>query len=77
MSDTEGEIEEIVDDNESIVDTSSEISEETGIIEAMGALLANDEGETVCTALLNIGKQIETQNKILIKIVSVLREKLN
>ena len=45
----------------------------------MGALLssvlATEEGDTVCSALVNISRQIEVQNKILIKMLSQLQKK--
>ncbi len=39
----------------------------------MTSLLATEEGDTVCTALVAIGQQLQTQNKILIKILSELK----
>jgi hypothetical protein len=43
-----------------------------GTEELLSALLATPEGDTVCTALVHIGTQLEMQNKILIKILSKL-----
>jgi hypothetical protein len=34
--------------------------------------MATDEGDTVCSALVNIASQLQTQNKILIKMLSKL-----
>ena len=39
----------------------------------MTSLLATEEGETVCTALIGIGQQLQVQNKILIKILAQLK----
>ena len=39
----------------------------------MTSLLATDEGDTVCTALLGITQQLPVQNKILIKILSEMK----
>ena len=39
----------------------------------MTSLLATEDGDTVCTALVAIGQQLQTQNKILIKILSELK----
>jgi hypothetical protein len=39
----------------------------------MTSLLATDEGDTVCTALLGITQQLQMQNKILIKILSEMK----
>jgi len=43
-----------------------------GSEEILASTLATPEGDTVCTALLHIGDQLEMQNKILIKILSKL-----
>jgi len=45
---------------------------ETGIDlgELMTSLMATDDGDTVCSALVNIATQLQTQNKILIKILN-------
>ena len=40
------------------------------IAELMTSLMATEDGDTVCSALVNIANQLQTQNKILIKIVS-------
>jgi hypothetical protein len=39
----------------------------------MTSLLATEDGDTICTALVEIGQQLQTQNKILIKILSQLK----
>ncbi len=41
----------------------------------LSSVLATEEGETVCSALVNISRQIEIQNKILIKMLSHLQKK--
>ncbi|QIG59908.1 hypothetical protein [Dishui Lake phycodnavirus 4] len=43
----------------------------------LSATLATEEGDTVCTALLDIASQLATQNKILLKILSTLNKKDN
>lgn len=40
--------------------------------ELLSAVLSTPEGDTVCSALVHIGNQLEMQNKILIKILSKL-----
>ena len=40
------------------------------IAELMTSLMATDDGDTVCSALVNIANQLQTQNKILIKMLS-------
>lgn len=41
----------------------------------LSSVLSTEEGETVCSALVNISRQIEMQNKILIKMLSQLLQK--
>ena len=49
-----------------------EFDEEGGvdIAELMTSLMATDDGDTVCSDLVNIANQLQTQNRILIKILS-------
>lgn len=42
--------------------------------ELMASLLATPEGDTVCSALVQIANHIQTQNKILIKVLSQLQK---
>lgn len=39
----------------------------------LASVLATPDGDTLCSALVNIGNQIENQNRILIKIFSALK----
>ena len=41
----------------------------------LSSVLSTEEGETVCSALVNISRQLEMQNKILIKMLSQLQKK--
>jgi len=41
--------------------------------EMLASVLATPDGDTVCSALVNIGNQIESQNRILIKIFTALK----
>ena len=43
----------------------------------LSATLATEEGDTVCSALVTIGEQLATQNKILLKILTTLSKKTN
>ena len=45
--------------------------------ELLSATLATEEGDTVCSAMVTIGEQLATQNKILLKILSTLTKKDN
>ena len=40
----------------------------------LGSLFSTEDGETVATALVNISKQLETQNRIMVKILSQLQK---
>jgi len=41
-------------------------------IEYLGSLLQTEEGENITTVISNLSKHLENQNKILIKILSVI-----
>lgn len=41
----------------------------------LSSVLATEEGDTVCSALVNISRQMEVQNKILIKMLSQMQKK--
>ena len=80
----EGEIvadeteEEELSDEEEISDDDEEDDvmfedEGTDIATLMTSLLATEEGDTICTALVNIAQQLQTQNKILIKMLSQMK----
>jgi len=45
--------------------------------EMLASVLATPDGDTVCSALVNIGNQIESQNRILIRIVTALKNVCN
>jgi|TARA_Y100000389_G_C17450676_1_gene514573 hypothetical protein len=65
---------EIIDDDEEIDDDElMEFEDEVDIASLMTSLLATDEGDTICTALVAIGQQLQTQNRILVKIFSELK----
>lgn len=77
-------IEEIPDDLEEDMDMDEEDDEEEGMdmFEALGSLLATDDGETIATTLVGlkdaterIAQCMEMQNKILVKILSALASK--
>jgi len=59
----------IYEDELSIVESDDE-GEPIDIAELMTSLLATEDGDTVCSALVNIANQLQTQNKILIKMLS-------
>lgn len=72
----EGEI--VTDEEEEELDmTDEEVEDEDDttldIADLMTSLMATPDGDTVCSALVTIGQQLQTQNKILIKILSELK----
>jgi len=72
----EGEIVEVTDEELSMTDgegdeyQDDDIDEEMDIASLMTSLLATSDGDTVCSALVNLCNQMEIQNKILIKMLS-------
>lgn len=52
--------------------------EDDGLLENIGniagSLFATEEGDTVCTALVQISKQLELQNKIMVKMLTQLQK---
>lgn len=77
VSDEEDEIS--MTEDEEVVDFDDEDDEEEDedegldIASLMTSLMATPDGDTVCSALVMIGHQLQTQNKILIKILSELK----
>mgnify|MGYP003664716757 CR=1 FL=1 len=67
-SDENDEIENMEGDDEMMFE-----DEGLDIAELMTSLLATEDGDTVCTALVGITQQLQMQNKILIKILSELK----
>tara|TARA_B110001452_G_scaffold267438_1_gene277292 strand:+ start:99 stop:452 length:354 start_codon:yes stop_codon:yes gene_type:complete len=41
----------------------------------LSSVLISEEGETLCSALVNISRQLEVQNKIMIKMLSHIQKK--
>ena len=76
---------EIVSDEEEEVIYTTDIEEDEGdffeededegmdLAGLMSSLLATPDGDTVCSALVNLCYQLETQNKILIKMLSKMQ----
>ena len=70
ISDEEEELSMTEDEEEQLEDFEDEEGESVDIAELMTSLMATDDGDTVCSALVNIGNQLQIQNKILIKMLS-------
>jgi hypothetical protein len=70
----EGEIEQddYSDEEEgSIIEVDQ--GDEVDLSELLGTLFATDNGDTVCSALVDISTQMQVQNKILVKILAQLQ----
>lgn len=72
-------IEEIPDDEEEMEMDEDDMDEGMDMFEALGSLLATEDGETVATTLVGlkdatekIAQCMEMQNKILVKILSAM-----
>ena len=70
INEEEEEDEDVFDEEED-----EEIQGDIGFL--MTGLLATPDGDTVCSALVNIATQLEMQNKILIKMLAKLSKKDN
>jgi len=41
----------------------------------LSSVLMTEDGDTVCSALVNISRQLEIQNKIIVKLLTVIQNK--
>ena len=75
ISDEELSMTEEDEEDDQELDFGDEDEDEEGLDIAglMTSLMATPDGETVCSALVTIGQQLQTQNKIMIKILSELK----
>tara|TARA_Y100000389_G_scaffold170680_1_gene177826 strand:+ start:8237 stop:8461 length:225 start_codon:yes stop_codon:yes gene_type:complete len=73
MSDTEDEVSALRgDDTDQEID---ELDEEVTVEALLSSTMMTMEGDTLCSALVNIGRQIEMQNRILVKIAANLQKR--
>mgnify|MGYP001249189333 FL=1 len=76
VSESESETEDEPVDEEIDMDDEDEMmfdDDGMDVTTLMTSLLATEDGDTVCTALVGISQQLQMQNKILIKILSELK----
>lgn len=73
----EDELDEDELDEDELNDDEFEYDGQFDIGGLLSATLATEEGDTVCSALVTIGEQLATQNKILLKILTTLSKKDN
>lgn len=74
MSKRESAPEDIPEDEEMEFDEDEEMDEGVDLLEALSQMFTTDDGETVASALVGMKNAMEMQNKILIKILSVLNK---
>ena len=71
--------EEVIEDEVSDEDMAEYEGEEDGDYITVEGLLSStlmtEDGDTVCSALVNIGRQLEMQNKIMVKLLTTLQKK--
>lgn len=74
MSKREPEIEEIPEDEELEMDDEEDLEMDEGVdlLDALSQMFTTEDGETVASAMAGVKTALEMQNKILIKILSVL-----
>ena len=71
---TDDETEEEIEETEEEVDDDLMFEDDgVDLPTLMTSLLATEDGDTVCSALVGISQQLQMQNKILIKILSELK----
>lgn len=56
-------------------DEEDDDEEDDGIVDLLANTLATPEGDTLCGTLVHISNTLETQNKILIKLLSALSKR--
>jgi hypothetical protein len=70
---------EVIPEEDDMVEMSSDEEDEEGDFITMETLLSTtlmtEDGDTVCTALVSIARQLEMQNKIIVKMLSALQKK--
>lgn len=75
MSQTEAKIdlteEEEISDDEITVSDDEELTLET----LLSSTLMTEDGDTVCSALVNVGRQLEVQNKLLVKLLTAIQKR--
>lgn len=78
QSPTEEEVpeEEVSDEEVSDEDMMEYEGEDMVTVETLlSSTLMTEEGDTVCSALVNIGRQLEMQNRIMVKVLTTLQKR--
>lgn len=63
--------EEEISDDEITVSDDEELTMET----LLSSTLMTEDGDTVCSALVNVGRQLEVQNKLLVKLLTAIQRR--
>ena len=71
-TDEEEEEEEISD--EELAEFEDDEGEMISTEALLSSTLMTEDGDTVCSALVNIGRQLEMQNRIMVKMLSTLQK---
>ena len=66
------DIEDIPEDEEMDFDEEMDMDDGGDLLDALGQMFTTEDGETVASAMVGVKVALEMQNKILIKILSVL-----
>src|SRR5210317_1437127 len=73
VSEEEDDEIEMTDEDDFEINEDEDEDESIDLAGLMTSLLATPDGDTICSALVNLCYQLETQNKILIKMLSKIQ----
>ena len=69
------EVEEVEPEEEEISDDEEEPADATAVIaNILSSTLATEEGETLTESLVGIKKQMEVQNRLIVKLISTIQK---
>jgi hypothetical protein len=68
------EEEEEIDMNEYEYEDEDDVEQYMTVETLFGSTLMTEDGDTICSALVNMGRQLEIQNKILVKLLTAIQK---
>jgi hypothetical protein len=68
------EEEEEIDMNEYEYEDEDDVEQYMTMETLLGSTLMTEDGDTICSALVNMGRQLEIQNKILVKLLTAIQK---
>ena len=68
------EEEEEIDMNEYEYEDEDDVGQYMTVETLLGSTLMTEDGDTICSALVNMGRQLEIQNKILVKLLTAIQK---